>query len=133
MRAKQTLSGVEDQLERIAALAGGAGEAVDQALIAGADVALEGMQNRVPVDTGNLRDNLKRTEPVTDGNYHYIEVGLIDVDSKTAIYGAVQEHGSSSVEAQPYVRPTIDEDRGKIRAAQRAELNKFEAGAGGST
>jgi hypothetical protein len=42
---------------------------------------------------------------------------VITDDAETAIYGNVQEFGSSSVEAQPYIRPSF---RSKKAAAMRA-------------
>lgn len=116
---------MQPYLEQIARLGEGVDAATDEMMEAGAQVALAGMKRRVPVDTGHLQESLTTSEAQTDGNYHFIEIGLLGVDEKTAIYGNVQEFGSSSVKAHPYVRSTMKGDRSKIRKAQRAALSAF--------
>jgi HK97 gp10 family phage protein len=96
------------------------------------------MKRRVPVGEkpddphpGNLKAHIKIDGPHHDGNYHWAMVGVIHdiafTDAETARYGVAQEYGTSSMAAQPYIRPTIDEDKGK---AGKAMLEVFkEAGA----
>lgn len=121
LKTKLTTKGFEDYLERLAAAGADIDGISDKALAAGGAVLTAGMRRRVPKDTGNLEENLTVTEPMQDGNFHFIEVGLVAgmVDAKTAIYGNVQEFGSSDVAAQPYIRPTMDEDMGKARKEMR--------------
>lgn len=120
MKTKLTTKGFEDYLERLVAAHADIDAICDEALAAGGEVLLEGMQRRVPVDTGNLKDNLTVTEPMHDGNFHSINIGLVQgVDAKTMTYGMVQEYGSGHVAAQPYIRPTMDEDMGKARKAMK--------------
>lgn len=120
-KTKLTTKGFEDYLERLAAAGKDIDAISDEALAAGGAILLEGMQRRVPKDTGNLERNLSVTEPRQDGNFHFIELGLVagQVDAKTMIYGMVQEYGSGHVAAQPYIRPTMDEDMGKARKAMK--------------
>lgn len=51
------------------------------------------------------------------------DVGVIHklqfTDEKTAIYANVQEYGSATTPAHPYIRPALDEDK---RAARKAML-----------
>lgn len=116
VRAKITTKGFEETLEALAQMGRNIDPIVDQALGAGGNVLLEGMQRRVPKDTLNLHDHLALEGPIQDGNYHYILVGMArDTDAKTARYGNAQEYGTSSMAAQPYIRPTIDEDMRKAR------------------
>ncbi len=120
IRMKLTIKGFEKYLEDIARAGRDLDTAADRALAAGGAVLVEGMRQRVAKDTHNLENHITCTEPVQDGNFHFIEVGLNKgVDANTARYGNVQEFGSAHTPAHPYVRPTTDEDMGKARAAMR--------------
>ena len=123
---KLTTKGFEEYLENLARAGKNIDAITDRALNAGGEVLLKGMRRRVPKDTHNLEDHLVIEGPKKDGNFHYILVGLVNADADTARYGTAQEYGSSSMAAQPYIRPTIDEDKGK---AGKAMLEVFkEAG-----
>lgn len=116
-KAKLTTKGLNEWLEAIAQAGVNIDEAAARMLEAGGDVVLDGMVRRAPELTGNLKGALTRTEPKQDGNYIYIEVGLVGADAETARYGNAQEYGTSSMAAQPYVRPALDEDMGRARKA----------------
>jgi len=119
---KLTTKGFEEYLENLAKLGKDIDMITDKALKAGGEVLLKGMRRRVPKDTHNLENHLVIEGPRQDGNYHYILVGLVRPDADTARYGTAQEYGTSSMAAQPYIRPTIDEDKGK---AGKAMLEVF--------
>ena len=125
-KATMTTKGMEGLLEDIARAGLNVDAAADRALVAGATVAQDGMKRRAPKDTYNLEAHIKIKGPIRNGVKHYIEVGLIQdkafTDDETARYGNTQEFGSSSMPAHPYVRPTMDEDRAKIRKAIEASL-----------
>jgi HK97 gp10 family phage protein len=124
---KLSTKGFDEYLENLAKAGRDIDVITDQALKAGGKVLLDGMKRRVPKDTGNLENHLIVWGPQRDGNYHYILVGLVNADAKTTRYGTAQEYGTSSMAAQPYIRPTIDEDK---RMAGQAMLEVFkEAGA----
>lgn len=114
-----TTKGFEPFMEQIAKLGKNLDAVVDRALEAGAEVLLDGMQRRVPKDTHNLEEHLKVDGPHQEGNYHYITIGLMDADAETARYGNAQEYGTSSMAAQPYIRPTLDSDKRKAGAAMK--------------
>lgn len=115
--------GLSEYIEDLAKAGKDVDAAADRALAVGSEVALDGMKSRVPVDTGNLRDNLSASQPDRDGNFHFVSVGLLsNVDADTARYGNVQEFGSVHTQAQPYVRPTFDADKRKILKAERESL-----------
>jgi HK97 gp10 family phage protein len=121
IRVRLETKGFKDYLERVAATGQNVDTAADAALEAGGAVLLAGMKRRVPKDTHNLEEHLVVEGPNVDGNQHYIEVGLArDSDKETARYANAQEYGTSSMSAQPYIRPTMDSDLGKARAAMRA-------------
>jgi HK97 gp10 family phage protein len=130
VRVSFKLTGFEQYLEKMANVPGLLDKAIDRANVAGADVILEGMLRRVPVLTGNLKNSLDRSEPKADGNVRFVEIGMGrkgSVDAETARYGNVMEYGSSSAQAQPYIRPAFDEDRTAARKAQRESLKKDSA------
>lgn len=116
---------LQEMMEQLTALeAGRIDEVAGEMLDAGADVALSGMQRRVPKRTGRLHDNLKKGQVKRDGNVSHIEMGLIDAPGDVVRYGTVQEFGSSSVSAQSYQRATMKEDKSKITKAMKAVLEK---------
>ncbi len=118
VRAGITTKGFEALLEALAQMGADVDAATDTALREGGQTLLDGMLRRVPRDTGNLAANLSIDGPHLDGNYHYITVGLNHgVDADTARYGAVQEYGAADTPAQPYIRPTLEEDMRKARQA----------------
>ncbi len=120
IKTRLTTKGFEEYLENIARAGKNIDVIADEALEAGGEILLDGMHRRVPKDTGNLDANLELMGPVQDGNFHYIDVGLgKGTDADTARYGNVQEFGSATTPAQPYVRPTLDSDMGKARRAMR--------------
>ena len=122
------MKGFEDYLEQVAQAGRDIDAAADNALEAGAGVAVEGMRRRVHKDTHNLERSIDQTAPKTDGNVHSITVGLIKPDADTARYGMAQEYGwadrQGAKAGQSYIRATVDEDGAKIRSAERDSLKK---------
>jgi len=97
-----------------------------EALAAGGEILLAGMERRVPKDTHNLEQHLSVDGPHQDGNFHYVQVGLDkSADAETARYGNAQEYGTSSMAAQPYIRPTLDTDMRQARAMMRSIFVKY--------
>jgi HK97 gp10 family phage protein len=119
-KSRLDLKGFDEYLAKVARAGVDIDPVCDEALSAGGAILLDGMKRRVPKDTHNLENHLTCTDPVQDGTVHYVEVGISqDADANTARYGNVQEFGSAHTPAQPYVRPTFDQDLGKARAAMR--------------
>jgi len=118
--------GFAEFLEKIVEAGRDVDEAAAIALIEGCEVLKEGMQERVPKDSWNLHDHIQIDGPHQEGNYVYAEVGVIHkkqfTDAETARYGNSQEYGTSSMPAQPYIRPTLAEDKRKARKAMRDSL-----------
>lgn len=120
LKTRLTTNGFEAYLERIVQAGLDIDAAADAALSAGGEILQNGLRRRVPVKTGNLRDHIGVGAVVRDGNFHYIDVGILHgTDSDTARYGAVQEYGSANTAAQPYIRPTLDQDFKLARARMR--------------
>jgi len=125
VRARLDTKGFSEYLEKLVQAGKNVDQAAAAALEAGGDVLLKGMQRRVPKDTGNLESHLERTEPEQDGNYIFVMVGLSkNADARTARYAVAQEYGTSSMTAQPYIRPTLDSDMGAARKAMRVVLEE---------
>lgn len=120
VRSKLTTKGFDKYLEDIAKSGKNVDAVTDKALLAGGGVLKDGMRKRAPKDTHNLEEHLDVDGPFQEGNFHFVEVGLKrGTDAETARYGNAQEYGSSSMPAQPYIRPTLDEDAKKARKAMK--------------
>ena len=124
-RATITLKGFGEYLEKVNQAGKDVDQAAAKAVSAGGDVLLDGMLQRVPRRTGKLASTLIRTEVMRDGNFSFVISGMPkDADADVARYGNVQEYGSASTKAHPYIRPTIDEDKGRARTAIRKSLKE---------
>ena len=103
-------------------------DSVDKALMAGAPLIQDEMLARVPFSTGNLAEHIAIKGPERDGNFHSVEVGIIHdinfTDEDTARYGNAQEYGTSTMEAQPFIRPGMDNGKGKANKAMKESLMK---------
>lgn len=124
--AKLDLKGFDEYLEAIARAGRDVDAAARKALLAGAQPVKAEMQNLVAKDTHNLEEHIQIDGPYQDGNYHYVDVGLILkkglTDADTARYGLAQEYGTSSMQAHPYIRPGKDRARAKSRKAMKDSL-----------
>jgi HK97 gp10 family phage protein len=119
-KAKLVTKGLLESLEILAEAGQDVDAAAEDMLVAGGEVLLAGMQQRVPKDTHNLEHHLVIDGPFEDGNYHYVLVGIPHdrrTDADTARYGNAQEYGTSSMPAQSYIRSTAQLDRAKVRKA----------------
>jgi HK97 gp10 family phage protein len=116
---KLTLNGLSNYLEDLAAAGQDVDAAAQQALMAGAEVIAAEMDRLVPKDTHHLESTIGVDGPHQHGNFSYVSIGVVNADKQTAIYGNVQEYGSSSVEAQPYIRPAF-----KVRKAAAMKVMK---------
>lgn len=115
---KSTLStkGFEEYLEKLAQAGADIDAVSDEALNAGAKILQDGMIRRSPVRTGKLRGHIRIKGPFQDGNFHTVQVGVLDVNREKETYFFYQEVGSARTAAHPYIRPTFDEDMKKAKA-----------------
>lgn len=126
-RVKLETKGFAEYLEKITQAGQDVDAAAAKALEAGGEILLAGMVRRVPKDTHNLERHLDVDGPHRDGNFHYVLVGVEKgTDADTARYANAQEYGTSSMAAQPYIRPTLDSDMGKARKAMRKTFEEME-------
>jgi HK97 gp10 family phage protein len=115
-------SGLSNYLEEIARAGLDVDAAAARALDAGAQPILQEMEVLVPKDTHNLENHLNVDGPHRTGNFSYVDIGIVTADKDTAIYGNVQEYGSSSVEAQPYIRPSFKSRKARAMRAMKDSL-----------
>ena len=117
-------TGMQETFEELARLGRDVDRIADDMLMAGARVLQDGMKDRVPKDTRNLDLHIQIKGPQVDGNFHFVEVGVIHdrayTDAETARYGVAQEYGTSTMPAHSYIRATMDHDKGKARRAALA-------------
>lgn len=122
-RATLNSKGFAEYFEALVKLGRDVDQVAADMLQAGGQVLVDGMKQRVPKDTHNLEEHLVCTEPERDGNYTFVVVGMDpNTDAETARYGNAQEYGTSSMSAQPYIRPTLDSDMSTARKAMKQVL-----------
>lgn len=125
-KIRLTTKGMGEVLDALAKMGGDVDAGISEALSAGGELLADGMRQRVPIRTGNLRSQISTSAPVRDGNRQYISVGLVKPDPDTARYGAAQEYGWTSSKGhqagQSYVRSTVKEDMGKARKLMIAKI-----------
>lgn len=128
-----SMTGLSDWLEDLARAGQDVDAVVQEVLMEGAAPVLAEMQRLVPVGSaaegdphpGNLRNHLAIDGPHQEGNFNYVDVGVIDADAETAIYGNVQEYGSGHNAAQPYIRPAIKKHKSVIKKTLKAVLERY--------
>ena len=124
LSATLTLKGLDEYLENVRKAGVDIDAAVDRALIAGAEIMQEEMKGLVPVDTGNLRNHIIINGPIQNGNYHYVEIGVINADETTARYAKVVEYGRPKIQARSFIRTGRDRSRKKVYNAMRESLKQ---------
>ncbi len=118
------LKGMAEYLEVLQQAGEDIDAAAQRALLKGGAILETEMEQLVPVDKGDLKAHVNIDGPYLDGNFNYVEVGVVNADAEIAIIGNVQEYGSPSknIPAQPYIRPAIDSKRSAVLRAFRESL-----------
>ena len=112
-------------MEDLAAMGEDVDEAAAAALRAGAETALDLMLPKIHVDDGDLLASFQVGEIKRDGNVTAIEVGQLKGTARREVIKAnVFEYGSSSMAADPIVRPAIEAGKSKITKAMRKKLEE---------
>lgn len=114
-RGTFSLKGLDAYLEELAQAERDIDAIAPEVLMESGEEVKADMQRFVPKDLRNLENSIVVDGPHRDGNFHYVDIGVITDDSDIAIYGNVQEYGSSSVAAQPYIRPALEKNKNIIR------------------
>ncbi|TRZ48831.1 hypothetical protein D4S03_09150 [bacterium] len=134
-RVSSSAKGIEDLLETLVKKGLDVDAAAARAVVAGGEEILDGMLGNVPVGDagkgdphpGQLMRTLKRTEPVLDGNYTFVIVGMPpDAPADVARYGNAQEYGygrgGKQYAPQSYIRKGYDEKKAAARKAMKESL-----------
>lgn len=127
-RSKKVQVGIEgaDEIIKILKDIGIEANAVlEEAAEEGAKIALAEAKRRVPVKTGNLRDNLEITKvksrtPDKLKKTVFVKVGF----NKKAFYGTFVELGTRFIKAKPFLRPAIDQNRNSIAQVVNNAIDK---------
>lgn len=115
-RSRLDVKGFEEYLEKLAQAGADVDSITDEALKEGGEILRAGMEARAPEDQGHLKSKIEMQGPVNDGNFHYVKVGMFNVDREKEMYFFYQENGSPRNAPHPYIRPTFNEDMKKARA-----------------
>lgn len=118
-KTRLSTKGFEDYLEKLASAGADIDGIADEALLAGGTILKDGMQRRAPERTGNLKSHIRLEGPDQDGNFHFVDVGVLDVERPKELYFFYQEFGTANTAAQPFIRPTLDSDWKRARAAMK--------------
>ena len=128
-QGKFMLTGISGWLEDLAQASGDIDGSVKEVLVDAASEVQAEMRNLVPIDTGNLYEHIQVLGPYQEGNFSYVDVGVIHdrsfTDADTAIYGNVMEYGSARTAAQPYIRPALKRKKGVMKKALQRLLQKY--------
>ncbi len=127
-RVRVSTKGLEQHLAKLAEQKVDIDKVVLDALAESAAILQAEMVRLAPVKTGNLREHIKIFGPERDGNFTYVEVGVIHsrkfTDAKTARYANAQEYGTSSMAAHPFIRTGTTRAKGKARRLLIMRLRK---------
>ena len=139
------VDGLEAYLEKLVQAGRDVDAAAEKAVEAGGQVVFDAMIKDVAVDTGGLKAHLQKTgksEMQRSGNFHWIEIGLLDLGRTLAGYGErgkrsgrkqylrewirgiFLEYGTVHMAPRPYVRPAFDQNRSKVKQAEIDSLKK---------
>ena len=121
-KLKTYIEGMDEVIKLVAELGDAAADALDKASKAGADMVLSEAKQRVPVDTGKLRDSLvlkkSRVKKVKVKSEYYV------TKKSGAEHFAPVELGTSKMKAQPFLRSAIDENKNSIAKKVNEEMLK---------
>lgn len=128
------VDGLDELLQKIEKAGSGIDEAVSDAVKEAAPVLLEAQKAgaaRHGKDSGKygtdtVFDALESGHISREGNYTYINVGIDLKKHPEAKHAVFQEYGDghSPEFPDPFIRPSIDENRGKVKSIMRTVLKK---------
>ncbi len=136
-KAKLTLEGFDDFFEILQKAEKDIDQVSEEALDAGADVFVSGMQRRAPFP--RIRVRIRKSKIGRDGNKRYIYVGVLrDTPAEDARVANVYEFGGPAkesgkhpgrhhrrIQAHPYIRPALRQDANKAKAAMEKVFRRW--------
>lgn len=113
-RGSVTLEGGEELIKRLGKLPEAvAGKAMDDALMAGAEIVRADASRRAPRRTGKLAESIVAELQEGKSGRKSAVIG----PNEEAFYGSFVELGRSNQAAQPYLRPALDENKNAVQRA----------------
>ena len=123
MKAKLTVTGLDDYLLALHKAGEDINKISREALGEAGEVLQAEMKRRVPVDTGNLRDHIEIFTPSGEGDFNYVRVGIVGLpDKQTAKQAIAVEFGSVHQASQSYIRSAVRAKRAVIMNLIRERL-----------
>jgi HK97 gp10 family phage protein len=124
MSVEVSMTGMEELMQRLEEMGNKAGKIQNEALKRAAETVLDSAKEKVPVDTGKLKDTLDMSTVKTKNGEKYIEVGITKGDNSEIFYGKFIEWGTSQRPATPYLQPAYEENQNKIKEIIKQELKE---------
>lgn len=120
VKTKLETKGFEAYLESLAQAGRDIDAIADEALQAGGEILAGEMHRLVAKDTGDLDSHIEVSASKRDGNFHFVEIGILKPDGPLARKANANEFGTSKMAAHPFIRPATDNKMSAARAAMRA-------------
>ena len=128
------VSGLDELLEKVRKAGDSLDDAVSDAVKEAAPIILDSQKDGAArhrkgagkYGTDAVYDALESGKVCTEGNYTYISVGIDLKKHPEAKHAVFQEYGDghSPEFPDPFIRPSVDENRGKIKSVIRNALKK---------
>lgn len=119
---KTHIDGVDEVIKLVQKMGDAATDALDKAAKAGADIVLSKAKQKVPVDTGKLKDSLVlKKSKVKNAN---IKSEYYVTKKSGADHFVPVELGTSKMQAQPFLRPAVDENKSSVAKKVNEEILK---------
>jgi HK97 gp10 family phage protein len=130
IRGTFKLTGLEEYAKKIQEAGGNIDEAVKEAIKKSAKPILDDMKKGAEPHsikyTGKVLESLEISDIHQDGNFIYAEVGVNEEMAKDGAWVAVfQEYGSPTFSKDPFIRPSFDNNKLKVKKIQRTVLKKW--------
>lgn len=110
-KARVALEGMEELTRKLRGMENAtSGAVLLGAVVAGGEIVKRGASRRAPRRTGKLATNIEQQVVEAKKDKAATHIG----PSREAWYGAIVEIGTSHSAAQPFMRPTMDEDKARI-------------------
>lgn len=128
IRGTFKLTGIEEYLKKVEASGNNIEDAVKEAIKESAEPILTEMKEKAAPHfrTGKVFESLEISQIHQNGNFISVEVGVNKEKAKEGAWTAVfQEYGSPTFPKDPFLRPSFDNNKSKVRSIQRKVLKKW--------
>lgn len=117
---KVNIEGADEVVKTLEKLGVEAKQVMQDAAMEGGRIALSEARRRVPVDTGRLRRSLR----LRKGRKTETKADVKVTHGEKEYYGTFLELGTSNMQARPFLRPAVDENKAQISKAVSKEVSK---------